>query len=179
MIDLILILKEYHELEEELSKFYLWLSEVFLTDDDISKFFSKLYMEEEQHKSMILYQMRLIKMNPIQFRNKTINGALLRKTKEFLKAFFSRTNNINLEKALQISLILEACTMESYFSSVFTISPELDNLNKNMLNNSHNHYEKIKKFMSINGFDVPDIPNPKIENLEKLEELLEECFNQN
>lgn len=178
MIDLLLILKQYHELEEELSKFYLWLSEVFLTDEEISKFFSKLYIEEEQHKSMILYQMRLIKMNPIQFRNKTINGALLKKTKEFLSAFLSKTNNIGLEKALKISLILEACTMESYFSSAFSsLSPELNNLNKNMLNASHNHYEKIKKFMTINGFDVPGIPKPEIENIEKLEELLEECFN--
>ncbi len=177
MLDLLLILKQYYELEEELSKFYLLLSEIFETDSEASKFFSKLYLEEEQHKSIVLYQMKLINTNPIHFRDVKINGALIKKTKEYLKEFLSNTKDFELQKTLKISLILEACTMESYFSSVFnSLSPELENLTKNMQKESQNHYNKIKDFMKKKGFEVPSLSEPDIKGIEELERQLEKCF---
>lgn len=177
MFELLTILKKYEELEEELSKFYYWLSEIFLTDEEASKFFSKLYLEEQQHKSIVLYQMRLIKTNPIHFKNFAIDSCLIKKTLKYLKLLTARKNTFSLDEALKISLILEACTMESYFSSAFeTISEDLDKLTKSMYNESTNHYEKIKKFMLKKGFEIPNLPEPHIENKKALEKELENCF---
>lgn len=170
-------LKKYEELEEELSKFYLWLSEVFLTDEEVSRFFSKLYLEEQQHKSMVLYQMRLIKTNPIHFRSFSLDGCLVKKTLEYLKNFTSKINTISLEKALKISLILEASTMESYFASAFgEISPEISKLTKSMQMESKNHFDKIKNFMLKRGFTVLNLPQPDIKNKKELEKELDNCF---
>lgn len=180
MLDLISILRNYQDLENDLSKFYLWLSDIFSTDEEVSRFFSKLYMEEEQHKNIVSYQMKLVRANPIHFRNKTINGALVKKTREVLNDLMSKSNNINLELALKQALILEACTMESYFSCVFnSLSKELETLVKNMQKESLSHFEKIKGFMKKKGFEVPLIPEPSIENINELEKTLEEYFKNN
>lgn len=177
MLDLLLILRQYYELEEELSKFYYLLSEIFETDTEASKFFSKLYLEEEQHKSIVLYQMKLINTNPIHFRDVKINGALVKKTKEYLKNYLSKTKDFEIQKTLKIALILEACTMESYFSSVFnSLSPELEKLTKSMQKESRNHHEKIKDFMIKRGFEVPTLVEPDIKGIEELERALEKCF---
>lgn len=177
MYDLLITLKNYYELEEEFSKFYCFLSEVFEKDEEVSKFFSKLYMEEEQHKSMVLYQMKLIKTNPLHFRNIKINGTLLKKTKDYLRSYLTKTKTFQLDECLQVTLLAEACTMESYFSSAFnSLSFELENLTKSMQKESQNHYEKIKKFMEKKGFTVPEIPQPSIEKVEELDSYLEKCF---
>jgi len=177
MFDLITVLKQYYELEEELSKFYLFLSDLFETDEEASKFFSKLYLEEEQHKSMVLYQMRLIKTNPIHFRNVKMNGVLIKKTKEYLKNYISKKNNFELNDCLKVALVLEACTMESYYSSFFnSLSSELENLTKSMQRESQNHYERVKKFMQKRGYDIPVLPDSNINKAEELELSLDKCF---
>ncbi|MEJ5166238.1 MAG: hypothetical protein WHV67_04330 [Thermoanaerobaculia bacterium] len=177
MFDLIMSLKKYEELEEELSKFYLWLSEIFLTDEEVSKFFSKLYIEEQQHKSMVLYQMRLIKTNPIHFRTISLDGCLVRKTLDYLKRFISQKNTLSLEEALKTSLLLEACTMESYFTNAFEeVSPEIAKLSRSMQKESQNHFDKIRNFMLKRGMEIPDLPESKIENKLLLEKELDNCF---
>lgn len=170
-------LKKYEELEEELSKFYLWLSEIFLTDEEASKFFSKLYLEEQQHKSLVLYQMRLIKTNPIHFRKISMDVSLVKKTLDYLRKFISKKNTISLKEALRISLLLEACTMESYFTNAFEeVSPEIAKLSNNMQKESQNHFDKISSFMLKRGMEIPNLPKPTIENKLLLEKELDNCF---
>ncbi len=178
MINLLNVLKEYQQLESELSKFYLWLSDVFIEDEEIKSFFSKLYREEEQHQAVLLYQMRLIKANPINFRNIEINNLhILKDLRKIIEDFMKSPKNVSLEETFKLAYFLEFYTMESYMASTFKdTSKDLDKLVKNMFNESNNHLEKVKKIMLKINIKIPSLKELNDENKENLTEILEKTL---
>ncbi len=178
MINLLNVLKEYQQLESELSKFYLWLSDVFIDNEEIKSFFSKLYREEEQHQAVLLYQMRLIKANPISFRNTEINNLhILKDLRKIIEDFMKSPKNISLEETLKLVYFLEFYTIESYMASTFkNTSKDLDILIRNMFNESNNHLERVKKIMLKRNVEIPYLKELNDENKENLMEILEKSL---
>ena len=63
MKDILTILRLIEKLEESLSKLYELFSNKFTDDQEAAGFFHKLSVEEDSHRNLVSYQIRVARQN--------------------------------------------------------------------------------------------------------------------
>ena len=117
MADVIAVLKKIETLEGRISELYKWLGSLFSGDQEISSFFNRLSAEEQQHRNIALYQLRVVRKSPLMFDQIEVAPSFIDEAMANLKHLRDNPTP-TIKEALELSLELENCLCEEYYSSV-------------------------------------------------------------
>jgi hypothetical protein len=120
MIDILKALKTMEEIEAKMAELYEWLSSVFEHDDQASRLFIRLHMEENSHRSVLQYQSRIILKNPRTFRGGvSLDPAHMKAVMETIDRFRNKAAAPDLVESVQVALLFETAAERLYHDEAF------------------------------------------------------------
>jgi rubrerythrin len=145
-MDILKVLTKLGQLEQDTSKLYEWLSNLFVLDAEVARFFRKLSEDEQAHFDLVKYQERIVRKSPKDFEGVDVDLGAVDKTLSRIAEF--RATSPSVRDAIRFALDLETEIVEKYASTIMNQSnKELAALMKNLTNNlKEDHYQQLIQF---------------------------------
>ncbi len=140
------VLDEIAKLELKLMDLYNFFSNLFKDDQDASSSFFKLSLDEKQHAELVQYQKRVVRKNPNDFLEISIDINEIREIISKVESIMRSPVPPKLEESIKFALLMEKSAAEYHYKSAMEQSnPEFANFLNNLSSVDNDHYETIKK----------------------------------
>ncbi len=144
------------DLEGQMAALYKLYSEAFATDEEASKVFYKLSLDEKSHVSVVQYEKRLFKQNPRLFADVELEMDALRAECERVRDLRSARKAPKLEEAVRTALELEAGAAERHYRlAMREANPDVARVLNSLGTADKQHGETLQSFAVKRGFLKP------------------------
>ena len=151
------VLNRIEELEESLADLYSRLSRAFADNKEEHDFFASLSEEEESHRDLARYQIRLVRNSHEPFTDVDIDIACIESLISRAREFAQHTAP-TIEDALQVTLELETNLAEHYISSAIKqANPEVSGLIDNLCLGCRKHLRDCIEMGKRYHVPLPDL----------------------
>ena len=144
MKDILTILRLIEKLEESLSKLYVLFSNKFSDNQEIKSFYHQLSVEEDSHRNLVNYQIRVARQNEDIFSNVEVDVEEIKNALQKINLIMENSS-ISIEDALRFTVNIEFSLAEQYAANLMKQSnKEFSKLIDSLVSGFKEHHKKIK-----------------------------------
>ncbi|MEF9426181.1 MAG: hypothetical protein L0956_03045 [Candidatus Mariimomonas ferrooxydans] len=152
MKDILTILRLVEKLEESLSNLYDWLSNKFSDNQEARSFFNQLSFEENSHRNLVSYQIRVARQNKDLFADVEADVEGIKNALEKIKLIMDNSS-LSFEDAVRLTVEIESTLAEQYAvilmkQSIKEFSKLIDSLGSGFKEH-HNNLKKMANKYNI------------------------------
>jgi len=107
MKDILTILRLIEKLEESLSKLYVLFSNKFSDNQEIKSFYHQLSVEEDSHRNLVNYQIRVARQNEDIFSNVEVDVEEIKNALQKINLIMENSS-ISIEDAVRFTVNIES-----------------------------------------------------------------------
>lgn len=150
-MDVSKVLRGLEEIETKLSELYGWFAEIFKDDPEAVSLFSSLRRDEESHRDLVTFQIRMVYRERKSFGEVDVD---YEEIKDLIARIDATRNGEppKLEAAVGFASQIENSAAESYYRSVLIQSnPAIEGLISTLAKENKRHREIIEEFAGQRG----------------------------
>jgi len=149
------LLEHLEELEEELSKLYLWFSHIFADDSEACRLFTKMSREEAIHRDLVRKNSALL-TGKTKFAEPDLSVDDLVSMIEDVKKLRGKDQAPSLEQALKLAIVFEHDSAEYYYiKALAEVNPNFKQMADNLSSANRDHKKTLLKLSHNRGFIPP------------------------
>ena len=150
------LFKPLTHFEGKIAELYEWYSELFEDDAEAAFVFIQLAAEEHGHLKMIEYQRRLVRKNPRNFADVSLDLKPVEDALVTLATLRNTPHPPSLEEALRAALMLETSAAEYHFKTAMKqANPNAARLLDALGTSDRDHLGKLVEFARKRGVEQP------------------------